>query len=194
MRNGNDHIQPSKSIRIVQIVLGAIAVVLSLVIIINPGIGIVTLILLLSITLLIVGFERIAAGIFADLKRSSRAGNIVLGALTIVLGFAVIAFPALATIFLVTLLSVGLFFLGIARIIHGAINNNISKWSRALLIGVGILSIAVSFVVLAFPLLGVFLLTLVIAINLLIIGIESIAYGASGKRSIPSSTSYDVYG
>ncbi len=45
---------------------------------------------------------------------------------------------------------------------------------RAFLIGVGILSIAVSSIVFAYPIAGLILLTVLLAINLLIIGIASI--------------------
>jgi uncharacterized membrane protein HdeD (DUF308 family) len=38
--------------------------------------------------------------------------------------------------------------------------------------------------VFASPLLGVFLVTLVLAINLLILGIESIAHGISGRKHV----------
>ena len=61
-------------------------------------------------------------------------------------------------------------------------HKNISKWSKGFLVGVGILSLAVSFMVLASPALGVFLLTLVLGINLLIIGIQSVAYAISGHN------------
>ena len=84
--------------------------------------------------------------------------------------------------FLVTLLGVGLAFIGVARIVHGIFDKQASKWSRSLLIGVGILSIIVSFIVLTNRFLGLFILILMLAVNLLIIGIESIVFGVSGKR------------
>ena len=152
MKNAAYQTKPSKGIRISQIALGAIAIILSLAILIYPGIGIASLTFLLSITLLVVGIERVAAGFLPHLTKSSRIGNIVLGGLTIGLGIVVLAFPLLATIFLVTLLAVGLLFVGFARIIHGVVNKNISKWSRIFLIGVGILSLVVSFIVFASPL------------------------------------------
>jgi uncharacterized membrane protein HdeD (DUF308 family) len=99
-------------------------------------------------------------------------------------GIVVLAFPLLATIFLVTLLAVGLLlFVGFARIIQGVVNKNISKWSRIFPIGVGELSLVVSFIVFASPLTGAIILTFILAINLLIIGIESIAYGISSRRT-----------
>ena len=173
----------SKGIRISQIVLGGIAIALSLAVIVNPGVGIATLTFLLSITLLVVGIERLVTGFTpSEQSKSSRFGNIGLGALAALLGIAVVAFPLFTTSVLVSLLALGLLFVGIARIIHGLSDKNISKWSKGFLVGVGILSLAVSFTVIAYPAFGVSLLTLVLGINLLIIGIQSVAYAISGHQ------------
>ena len=183
MKTETTTINSPKGIRILQIVLGAIAIALSLAVIVNPGVGIATLTFLLSITLLVVGIERLVTGLtLSKHSKSSRFGNIGLGALAALLGIAVMAFPLFTTGVLVTLLALGLLFIGIARIIHGISDKNISKWSKGLLVGVGILSLAVSFVVFAYPAVGVFLLTLVLGINLLIIGIQSVAYAVSGRQ------------
>lgn len=172
-----------KGIRISQIVLGGIAIALSLAIISSPGFGIATITFLLSITLLVVGIERLVTGFTpSEQSKSSRFGNIGLGALAALLGIAVVAFPLFTTGVLVSLLALGLLSIGIARIIHGISDKNISKWSKGFLVGVGILSLAVSFTVIAYPAFGVSLLTLVLGINLLIIGIQSVAYAISGHQ------------
>jgi uncharacterized membrane protein HdeD (DUF308 family) len=172
-----------KGIRISQIVLGGIAIALSLAVISSPRAGIATITFLLSITLLVVGIERLVTGFTpSEQRKSSRFGNIGLGALAALLGIAVLAFPVFTTAVLVTFLALGLLFIGIARIIHGISDKNISKWSKGFLVGVGILSLAVSFVVFAYTVVGVFLLTLVLGINLLIIGIQSVAYAVSGRQ------------
>ena len=175
--------------RILQIVLGGIAIALSLGVIFNPGIGIATLALLLSVTLLVVGIERVVTGLTqSNRSKLSKFGNISLGALVALIGIAVLAFPVFATEVLVTVLALGLLFIGIARIIHGLTDKNISKWSKGSLVGVGILSAAVSFVVFAYPSLGVLFLTLVLGINLLIIGVQSVAHAISGHRRYPTTT------
>ncbi len=183
MKTETTTINSPKGIRSLQIVLGAIAIALSLAVIVNPGVGIATLTFLLSITLLVVGIERLVTGLtLSKHSKSSRFGNIGLGALAALLGIAVMAFPLFTTGVLVTLLALGLLFTGIARVIHGISDKNTSKWSKGFLVGVGVLSLAVSFMVFASPALGVFLLTLVLGINLLIIGIQSVAYGISGHQ------------
>ena len=183
-----EQINSPRGTRILQLVLGGIAIALSLAVILNPGFGIATIALLLSATLLVVGIERVVTG-FTQSSRSSKFGNIGLGALVVLLGIAVLAFPIFATEILVTLLALGLLFIGIARIVHGLTDKNISKWSKGSLVGVGVLSLAVSFMVFAYPTLGVLLLTLVLGINLLIIGAQSVAYAISGHSRYSTATS-----
>ena len=182
----------SKAIRILQIIVGIIAIALSIAVIVNPGFGIEILVFLLSITLFVVGIERISIAFLPYIRKSStRIGNIVLGGLAIALAIIVIGFPIFAIGFLVTLLALGLLFIGIARIVHGVIDKQTSKWSRVFLVAVGILSIGISFMVFANPLFGIFLMTFLLAVNLLIIGIESIVHGVAGQRNIaaPSASS-----
>ena len=179
----------SKGIRILQIIVGIIAIALSIAVIINPGFGIEILVFLLSISLFVVGIERISIAFLPYIRKSStRIGNIVLGGLAILLSIIVIGFPFFTIGFLVTLLALGLLFIGIARIVHGVLDKQTSKWSRVFLVAVGILSIGISFMVFANPLFGIFLVTFLLAVNLLIIGIESIVHGASGKRNLEASS------
>ncbi|HEX2405890.1 MAG TPA: DUF308 domain-containing protein, partial [Nitrososphaeraceae archaeon] len=132
----------SKGIRILQIIVGIIAIALSIAVIVNFGFGIEILVFLLSISLFVVGIERISIAFLPYIRKlSTRISNIVLGGLAIALAIIVIAFPIFAIGFLVTLLALGLLFIGIARIVHGVIDKQTSKWSRIFLVGVGILSI-----------------------------------------------------
>ena len=180
----------SKGIRILQIIVGIIAIALSIAVIVNPGFGIEILVFLVSLTLLVVGIERVSIAFLPYIKKSStRISNIVLGGLAIALSIIVIAFPIFTIGLLVTLLALGLLFIGAARIVHGVLDKQTSKWSRVLLVGVGILSIGISFMVFLNPLLGIFILTFMLAVNLLIIGIESIVHGVSGKKNLATSAS-----
>ncbi|MDQ3840658.1 MAG: hypothetical protein M3297_15490 [Thermoproteota archaeon] len=103
------------------------------------------------------------------------------------MGLVSIAYPLLISS--LGFINLGLLFIGIARIIHGLTDKNISKWIKGSLVGVGVLSLAVSFMVFEYPALGVLLLTLVLGINLLIIGAQSTAYAISGHRKYPTATS-----
>lgn len=117
-------------------------------------------------------------------KSSSRFSNIGLGALAIAFSILVMAFPVLSVLFLIFLGGFALLFNGVARIIQGVGGHGISGWSRALLVGVGVLSIVVSGLVIAQPIgFGVPLL----AVVLLIIGIEMMVMGAVGGDEYYSS-------
>ena len=173
-----------------QIIVGVIAIALSIAVIINPGFGIEILVFLLSVLLFVVGIERVSIAFLPYIRKlSTRISNIVLGSLAIILAIIVIAFPIFTIGFLVTLLAIGLLFIGVARIVHGVMDKQTSKWSRIFLVAVGVLSIGISFMVFTNPVFGIFLLTFILAVNLLIIGIESIVHGTSGKKNLATSAS-----
>jgi uncharacterized membrane protein HdeD (DUF308 family) len=183
-----DNTKSPSWLRFVQIGLGAISIIFSIIILTYPGIAIYTIILLFSVALLMVGFERIAIGIAPSPTRSSRLTNIGLGALVVAFGIVVMSFPIHTAEFLILLGALALLFNGIARIVHGIINKDMSRWSRGFLVGVGALSIAVSALVLIHPLtIGVVLLALSISIALLINGIQMMAVGIGGKQRYAKS-------
>jgi uncharacterized membrane protein HdeD (DUF308 family) len=170
-------------LRYIQVGLGAISIILSIAILTHPGIAVYTIILMLAIALLIIGIERIATGIAPLPSRSSRIANIGLGALAIAISVAVISFPVFTAGLLVTLAAISLLFVGIARIVQGVRNKDAPGWSRGFMVGVGVLSIAVSLLVIAHPIsFGVVLLGLMISIALLINGIQMIALGIGGRQ------------
>jgi hypothetical protein len=76
----------------------------------------------------------------------------------------------------------GCLFNGIARIVEGVAGKQHSGFSKAFLIGVGILAIIISILVMAFPLLfGAALAGIIIAIGLLITGIQMVTSGIAGR-------------
>jgi uncharacterized membrane protein HdeD (DUF308 family) len=131
-----------------------------------------------TVALLMVGFEGIAIGIAPSPSRSSRLTNIGFGALVVAFGIDVMSFPIHTTQFLTLLSALALLFNGIARIVQGIIDKDMSRWSRDFLVGVGAMSIAVSaLVVIHLLTIGVTLLALCISIALLINGIQIIVVG-----------------
>jgi uncharacterized membrane protein HdeD (DUF308 family) len=171
-----------------QIIFGSIAVLLSAIILlflaVYPGVAILGLILFMSIVLLIVGIERIAVGFSPASPRKTRITNIVLGAAVIGLSIFLLQFPIVTSVTLVILGAVALMISGIARIIHG-FSRDMSKFSKGLFIGVGALSVAVSIVIIANPIkFGLVLLVIILAITLLITGIEMICVGLRGTKKV----------
>jgi uncharacterized membrane protein HdeD (DUF308 family) len=171
-------------LRVLQISIGAISIILSGYVLAQPGLAIFTAVQILSIVLLFIGIESIAAGTFSRYVRtSSRFSNITLGASAIGFSILVMALlPAPPILFSIFLGGFALLFNGIGGIMQGVGGHRISIWFRAPLIAVGVLSIAISGVIIAHPIgFGAPLLAVVMSFALLIIGIEIIAMGVIGR-------------
>jgi len=176
-------LQTSKSpgwIRGLQIGLGALAIILSGLAIAFPGRTFLTVVILVSVVLFVVGIEKIITGIF--IAHKSRFATIGLGILTIILAGLALSFPIAAAIVVIYFLGFALMFDGFARIIDGVTNKTNKGWIRGFLIGVGVLNVIISALVLASPLFGAILAGIMIGLSLLIVGIEMIAAGVSGGR------------
>jgi uncharacterized membrane protein HdeD (DUF308 family) len=99
----------------------------------------------------------------------------------------VLAYPVGAAWILVIFIGIALLFAGGASIAQG-FSGKESGWKRAFLIGVGALLIIIGIMVIVSPLFGAAFAGFVIAIGLLIAGIEMITAGATGRRlNIPST-------
>jgi len=174
-------------VRAAQIALGVVAIALSIYILVLPGQAVVSIVFFVGILLLIVGIETVITSIFVRSK-SSRKTSLGLGILVIIMAIIVTAFPSGTTIFLIILMGVALSIDGISRVIHGFRDKESRSWSRGFSIGVGALEIALGIMIMASPALGVKLVAFMIAIALLITGIQMIVAGILGRRSriIPS--------
>lgn len=166
--------------RAAQIGLGVIAIILSIMILAFPGTAIVSIVLIIGILLLIVGIESVISGLF--IKSKSRMASIGLGILVIILALIVMAFPVGTTVFLIILMGVALLIDGISRVVHGLGDKESRGWSRGFRIGVGALEIALGILIMVSPAVGVTFVAFVIGIALLIVGIQMIAGGISGRK------------
>ena len=172
-------------LRVLQISVGAISIILSGYVLAQPGLSIFTAVKILSIVLLFVGIESTTVGTFSHYLRtsSSRFSNIALGASAIAISILVmVLLPPPPLLFSIFLGGFAILFNGIGGIMQGMRGHGISRWFTAPLIVVGVLSIAISGLIIAHPIgFGVPLLPVVMSFALLIIGIEIIAMGAVGR-------------
>jgi hypothetical protein len=190
-----------------QIVLGSISVLLAAITLFIPGSSVSTTVLLLSITLLVIGIERVCFGATRGTSttiataptattaastsitakpskyKSSRIANIAAGLLIIALSIVLMEFPVFSAALLIVLASIALLVIGIARIIHAFREEDIHRATKKYLsVGVGILCIVVAILIIANPTtLGVMLLVLMLSITLIIVGISMIARGVKGE-------------
>jgi uncharacterized membrane protein HdeD (DUF308 family) len=165
--------------RAAQIGLGAIAIILSILILVFPETAIVSIVVIIGILLLIVGIESVISGLFI---KSRWMASIGLGIIVIILALIVLAFPVGTTVFLIILMGIALLVDGISRLVHGFGDKESRGWSRGFRIGVGALEIALGILVMASPAVGVAFVAFIIAIALLIVGIQMVAGGISGRR------------
>ena len=161
--------------------------------------------MLLSITLLTIGAERVATGImllmlYSSLpktaattkKPSDRSKKIApftnIGFGTVAIVFAIIAFvsPNLVSERSPNMLSVAIsvMFNGFARIVQGIFDRSQPTWFRAFSIGIGALSIGTSIYVTNSEMFGIIFPIRTLFIVLLIYGIGMIVYGVTGKLSL----------
>jgi uncharacterized membrane protein HdeD (DUF308 family) len=171
-------------LRVLQISIGAISIILSGYVLAQPGLAIFTVVQILSIVLLFVGIQSTAVGTFSRyIRTSSRFSNIALGASAIAFSILIMKLlPPPPILFSIFLGGFAILFNGIGGIMQGMGGHGISKWFRAPLIGVGVLSIAISGLIIAHPIgFGAPLLAVIMSFALLIIGIEIIAMGAVGR-------------
>jgi uncharacterized membrane protein HdeD (DUF308 family) len=168
--------------RAVQIGLGIIALILSIYVLAFPAATFVAIVWILGIVLLVVGIERVISGIFEHHPGRSRWTSIGLGILVIILAILVIAFPAAVGLFIIILVAIALLFDGIARLIHGVSDKTRGKGSRIFRIVAGVIEIALSIAIMAFPLLGETIAGILVAVALLIVGIQIIVAGVTGTR------------
>src|SRR5215472_327083 len=160
--------------------LGVLAIVLSILVLIHPGMTVVSIVYLAGIVLIILGIEKIIGGIFV--KNKSRWGTVGLGVLALIFGSIAVGYPVHAAVFVIIMLGIGLLFAGISHVVNGLGNKESPGWTRGFSIGAGALAIAISFLIMASPYAGVVFVSIFLGIALLIIGIEIIAVGAIGKR------------
>ena len=72
--------QPPSWIRFLQVGLGVIAIGLALSAIVFPSVGVATVSVVLAAALIVIGIERIVTVFSPNRSKSSRVGNIILGA------------------------------------------------------------------------------------------------------------------
>jgi len=166
-------------LRAFQIGLGIVITVLSIIVIINPVIGFLSLIWLLGILLFVVGIEMIVSHIFTPNK--SRFAGIGLGIAVIILAIIAIAFPLITSIIIIALLGIALLFSGISKIIHGINDKQNKIWKRGFSVAVGVFSVILAIMILVFPVFGIAFAGLLIGISLLVTGVQMIAIGVTGK-------------
>ncbi len=173
-----------KWVRAAQIILGALAILLAIVALTNSGLKI--LLILIAIVLVITGFEKTVTGLF--IAHNLRFFTIGLGVLTIILAGLALTYPVSAVKVLLLILGFSLMVDGFSRIADGLTNKSDKKLVRGFTIAVGILAIIISVGINIIPFWGKLFISKLIAVDLIIIGVQMIISGTvnveTGKKHI----------
>ena len=173
-----------KWVRATQIVLGALAILLAIVALTNMGLT--TLLILIAIVLVIAGFEKTITGLF--IAHNLRFFTIGLGVLTIILAGLALTYPIAAARVLLLILGFSLMVDGFSRISYGLTNRSDKRLVRGFTMAVGILTIIISVGINIIPFWGKLFISKLIAVDLIIIGIQMITTGTvnveAGKKKV----------
>ena len=173
-----------KWVRVAQIVLGALAILLAIVAITNSGLTI--LLILIAIVLVITGFEKTITGLF--IAHNLRFFTIGLGVLTIILTGLALTYTIAAARVVILILGFSLMVDGFSRISDGLTSKSDKKLIRGFTISIGVLTIIISVGINIIPFWGKLFISKLIAVDLIIIGIQIITSGTvnveSGKKKI----------
>jgi uncharacterized membrane protein HdeD (DUF308 family) len=169
-------------LRAIQIGFGIIIVILSIIVILNPIVGFLSIIWLLGILLFIIGIEMIISHGFTPHR--SRFAGIGLGIAVIVLAIISISFPLIASVIVISLLGIALLLSGISKIIHGINDKHNKNWKRGLSIAAGSFSIILAIMIFIFPVLGIAFAGLLIGIALLVTGLQMITNGVASRSEM----------
>ena len=179
-------VKAPKSMRTVDIILGAITLVIAGLVIAWPGFGLTILLLWLSISLLFAGFEGIIVGAAGKgLSGGQRAFRLIAGVIAVGLSIAVIAFPVSALLSTVVILSIALLFIGGSAIGKGITEKFMSGWARAMYVIVGGVTVALSIGLMVAPGFGLLTVYSLMAAILVINGAAYVIAGITGAVYVP---------
>jgi len=168
-------------VRALQIGLGAIIIALSIWALVSPKDAFVLIVRLLAIILFFVGIERVISGIF--LAGKHRFYSIGLGILILILAGIAISYPTEAARLIIIFIAIALLIIGASRIIEG-LSRRHRGFSRGFHVGVGILAVVISIAILVFQSFGQALAGFIIAIGLLVIGIQMVITGIRSHKQL----------
>ncbi len=170
-------------LRILDIILGVIAIVFGALLFIIPsfivvyGIGFI-----LGIGLIILGIWQIIKILLAqDIEMNARIISIIIGIIMVIFGGLFIAAPTFFPTILVFLLSGAILIVGIFLLVQGTMGKEMKQWTRILYLIFGIIAIVIAIPAFIFPATwGLDLVSMVVSLALIFFGILRLLVGIIG--------------
>lgn len=178
-----------KLVRVLEILLGLIGGGFAIVVLANPFVSARTLVPLLGLALAADGLRAIISGggtqqwwrrVRNDLQSTiswlRRVGLVAIGATVVILVVAALLNLQLGELTILYLLASGVIILSVGRIIH-AYGHETPGWLQISSVGTGVIAIALVSVALAYPTVGVATLAILLAVSMLVNGVQSVVWG-----------------
>lgn len=170
-------------LRVLDIVLGLIAILFGALLFILPsiivayGIGFI-----LGIGLVILGLWQIIKIFLAkDIEMNARIISIIIGIIMVIFGGLFIAAPTFFPTILVFLLSGAILIVGIFLLVQGAMGKEMKQWIRILYLLFGIIAIGIAIPAFVFPMTwGLDLVSMAVSIALIFFGALRLLVGITG--------------
>ena len=130
MLNGFFHGTASKGNRVIEIIIGIVAIIGGFFTLAHPIAALASLVWFTSLFVLIFGAGLVATGIARrDQSKGARIAKIIIGIIVVILSGILLEYPGVTLSMMLILLSINLFIQGIDRIISGAIGHRIVRSS-----------------------------------------------------------------
>jgi uncharacterized membrane protein HdeD (DUF308 family) len=172
--------------RALMLIAGFVLIFLSFLVWGYPLIAGLTYVYIFGIALIILGVMRMGQGIVEDLKSAgTRILLVIFGVLLFAIGMYAIAFPLGGGLTLIFFFAFALIIAGFDRLVlawSGWPGPGFPAYVRIISILAGIIAVVFGFVALIYPAFGATLLFVIISIGILVLGIELIASGVTGRK------------
>lgn len=172
-----------QTLRILDIILGIIAIILGAFFFILPGFVVVYgLGLILGIGLILLGIWRnIKIFLAKELSMQDRMISIVIGLLMLIFGGLFIAAPSFFPTLLVYIFSGAVLIISILLLVQGAMGKELEKWTRIIYIIFGIIAIIIAVPAFILPATwGIELVSIAVSIALIFFGTLRLLIGITG--------------
>jgi uncharacterized membrane protein HdeD (DUF308 family) len=127
------------------------------------------------------GFRSISLVGYSDLSGGLRAVSVITGIISLILALFVFIFPGFGALTLIILVSSGLLVYGVGRVFLAYKLTETIGWLRGMIAAVGVVDIILSVLVLVLPGLALLTLTVILALVLIVSGVEMVISGAIGR-------------
>ena len=168
-------------LRGLEVATGLLSIMFGVLVLVYPGWGVSTLVVLLSIGLFFVGIRSISLVGFSSLSRGLRAVSGIAGIISLILALLVVLLPGYGVLTLLIFVSLGFMAYGLSRIFIAYELRTMVGWIRGMIAAVGVVDVILSFLVLALPGLALLALAVILSVVLLVSGAEMIFTGAIGR-------------